>query len=129
MVPGAILSFLPSAACPACLGAYGAVLSSLGLGVLVNQRVLAPLVGIFLVIGLAGMVWTARGRKQYGPLALSVAGSVGIVLGGLVWYIPVLLYCGTAGVIGASIWNLLLTRSAGAPLVTIGVAAKKGATS
>lgn len=129
MLPGALLSFLPSAACPACLGAYGAVLSSLGLGVLVNRRVLAPLIGVFLVIGTVALAWTARRHKRYGPLVLSLIGSGGIVAGRLLWDLPLLAYGGTAGVVGASIWNFWLRRSTWAPIVTIGVGGKGGESS
>ena len=41
---GVLVPLLPKGACPLCLGAYGALLSTLGLGFLATERALAPLV-------------------------------------------------------------------------------------
>jgi len=59
-VPGALVALLPAATCPACLGAYFGVLSALGLGFLLTNRVLVPVVVGFLVLGIAIIAWSNR---------------------------------------------------------------------
>ncbi len=48
---GAVLPLLPSVACPGCAVAYAGVLSSLGLGFLLSERVLALIIVGFPVFG------------------------------------------------------------------------------
>jgi mercuric ion transport protein len=121
VVPGAALALLPSASCPACWGAYGALLASVGLGFFINERVLAPLIVGALAVGILGIAWTTKTHRRYGPLVLTVVGSAAIAAGRLVWDVPPLVYGGGALVLGASIWNLWLKRPAPAPLVSIGI--------
>lgn len=119
VVPGAVLALLPSATCPACWGAYGALLASVGLGFFITDRVLAPLIIAALVVGIVAVAWTTKSHRRYGPLVLTVAGSAAIAAGRLVWNVPVLVYGGGAIVLAASIWNLWLKRPAPVPLVNI----------
>jgi copper chaperone len=110
MVPGALLPLLPNATCPACLTAYAGVLSAIGLGFLFKERVVAPLIVIFLGIGIFSVALSMRSHRRSGPLVVTVLGSAAVVAGRLVWNIPVLLYTGVALLIGASFWNLWLKR-------------------
>jgi mercuric ion transport protein len=126
-VPGAALALLPSASCPACWGAYGALLASVGLGFLINERALAPLILGALAVGILAIAWTTRSHGRYGPLVLAVAGSAAIAAGRFMWDMPPAVYGGGALVLGASIWNLRLKRPGPAPLVSIGIT--KGDTS
>ncbi len=116
-VPGALLSLLPSFACPVCLAAYAGVLSTLGLGFVLTESVLAPLIIAFLLVGVASVAWTTRSHRRAGPLLTMVAGSGAVVAGRLVWNTPAVLYVGIALVIGASVWNLWLKRPVRSPLV------------
>lgn len=110
LIPGAVASFLPVATCPSCLVAYTAVLSSLGLGFLANNKVTTPLVAVFLALGMGSMAWSARRHGRLGPLTLTVAGSAAVVVGRLVWSLPPVMYVGSALIFGASIWNLYVRR-------------------
>ena len=126
VLPGAVLALLPVAHCPACVGAYFAVLSALGLGFLVTERVLAPLIGIFLVFGIATVAWSTRSHRRVGPLAVTLLGSAAVVVGRLIWNVPVVLYGGVALLIAASLWNLWLKRPRHEPLIQIRLGRKEG---
>lgn len=118
-LPGAVIAVLPSAHCPFCLGAYGALLSSVGLGVLIKENVLGPLIAAFLFLGVVAVAWSTRSHRHPGPLTATIAGSVAIAAGRLHWTIPILVYLGGAIVLAASLWNLWLKRRQPQPLVEI----------
>ena len=124
---GVLIPLLPKGACPLCLGAYGAVLSTLGLGFLATERALAPLVVIALVLAVGSVALATRVHGRAGPLAIAILGA-GAVLGGrILWHVPVLLYAGLTILFGASLWNLWLKRPlAAAPLIQIGSAPTQG---
>ena len=119
MLPGAVLPILPSATCPACLTAYAGVLSALGLGFLLQDRVLVPLIALFLAVGLASVAWSTRSHRRAGPLVATVLGSAAVVLGRIVWSASSLVYGGVALLVAASLWNVWLKRPRRERLVQI----------
>ena len=119
-VPGALLSLLPSATCPACIAGYAGLLSSLGLGFLLNERVLLPLIVAMLGFGVASIAWSTRSHRHAGPLVVTIAGSVGIVVARFVWNFPAIVYASVALLVIASVWNLWLKRPRPQPLVQLG---------
>ena len=68
LLPAGLLSLVPSATCPLCLSAYAGVLSAVGLGFLLTERLLAPLIAVFLLAGLASVAWSMRTHRHAGPL-------------------------------------------------------------
>lgn len=110
-LPAAALALLPAATCPACLGGYLGVLSAIGLGFLVDERVLSPLILLALAIGIAGIARSMGRHSRPGPLALTILGSAAVIAGRLIWNIPVVLYGGITLILGASFWNLFIKRS------------------
>ena len=118
-LPAAVLSLLPSFTCPVCLAAYGGVLSTLGLGFVLTESVLAPLIVVFLFVGIASVARTTRSHGRAGPLSMIVAGSGAVVAGRLVWNAPAVMYVGIALVIAASLWNLWLKRPVRRSLVQL----------
>jgi len=126
LVPGAVLPLLPSFACPACLAAYAGLLSALGVGVLLTERVLVPLIVAFLVVGVLSVGWATQGHRKPGPLVATVGGSLAVVLGRLVWSVPPVLYAGVGLLVTASLWNLWLKRPRPEPLIHIRPLAAKG---
>jgi hypothetical protein len=129
VLPGALLALLPAATCPACVAAYAGVVSALGLGFLLTERVLAPLIVGFLAASLVSVGWSARGHRRLGPLITTAAGSAAVVLGRLIWSVPLLVYGGVALLLGASLWNLWLKRPRPQPPIQIRMERKEGATS
>lgn len=107
-VPGAIISLLPNATCPACLGAYAGLVSALGIGFLFTRSVLIPLLVFLLLLGVVGGVAAKRRHRRLFPLVLTVAGSIAILLGRIVWDVPVAVYGGAVLLLTASLSNLYL---------------------
>jgi len=119
VLPAAVLSLLPSATCPFCIAAYAGVLSFLGLGFLLSEQVLVPLIATFLLFGVASVGWTTRSHRNPWPLVGTVAGSAGVALGRLVWNISAVLYVGVALIVASSLWNLWLKRPRRTSIVCI----------
>ncbi len=85
------------------------VLSALGLGFLLRDAILVPL----LILGLGVTVWGLwQGRRCNGRSRPLVAGLVGslITVGGVLAWVP-LAFVGFVGVIVASVWNLAAVRA------------------
>lgn len=119
MLPGAAVSLLPAVSCPACVAAYAGVLSSLGLGFVLSERVLAPVILAFLAIGIASVVWSTRSHHHAGPLLATVLGAIAVIVGRLAWRLPAVLYAGIALLVAASLWNLWLKRPHRPPLIQL----------
>ncbi len=85
------------------------ILSALGLGFLLRDAILIPL----LIVGLGVTVWGLwQGRRCHRGSRPLVAGLVGslITVAGVVAWVP-LAFVGFVGVIVASIWNLAAVRA------------------
>ncbi len=85
------------------------VLSALGLGFLLRDAILVPL----LILGLGVTVWGLwQGRRCHGRSRPLVAGLVGslVTVGGVLAWVP-LAFVGFVAVIVASIWNLAAVRA------------------
>lgn len=128
LLPGSLLALLPAAKCPICIAAYAGVLSSVGLGFLHNNRVLAPFIGVFLTVNLISVAWSTRSQKRPGPLLVTVLGSAAVVGGRLIWSVPAVLYGGVALLVGASLWNLWLKRPRPEPPIQLRLERKEGTT-
>lgn len=104
-IPGIGLAFLPKIACPACWPAYAGVLTSLGLGFLLDVRWLFPLTAVFLLIAVTALGFRARRRRGFGPFFIGLAASA-VVLGGKFGFeSDPAMYGGLALLVAASIWN------------------------
>lgn len=93
---------------------------------MLKERVLGPLIGIALVIGVAAVAWSTKSHRRAGPLALTIIGSIGIACGRLIWNIHPLVYVGGVVLLGASLWNLWLKRSRPQPLIAIRLTRRQG---
>ena len=104
-LPGIGLAFLPKIACPACWPAYAGVLTSLGLGFLLDVRWLLPLTAAFLLIAVVALGFRARRRRGFGPFFVGI-GAAAIVLGGKFGFeSDRAMYAGLGLLVAASIWN------------------------
>lgn len=102
---GATFAALCCAGVPAVLGA----LSAAGLGFLVNDMILLPLVILSLGVALWGL---GRGTARHGLRRILVLGWVGAVLLVVGIFIYPLVYAGVAAMLGAALWNTAVLRSA-----------------
>jgi len=112
VIPGIGLAFLPEVACPACWPAYAGVLTSLGLGFLMDTRWLAPLTSVFLFVAVGALAFRARRRGAFGPFFLGLAASTVVVAGKFGFESDPAMYAGLGGLIAASIWNTWPKRAA-----------------
>ena len=104
-LPGIGLSVLPKIACPACWPAYAGVLTSLGLGFLLDTRWLFPLTAVFLAIAVGALGFRARSRRGSGPFFAGLAASVIVLAGKFGLESDVAMYAGLGILVAASIWN------------------------
>jgi hypothetical protein len=86
---------------------------------MLKEQVLAPLIVVALAVSVGTIAWAAKRHRKSGPLVLTLFGSGGIVVGRLIWDIPLLVYVCSAGLLLASFWNLWLKRRRSEPLVGI----------
>lgn len=103
--PGIAFSFLPNALCPACWPAYAGILSTLGVGVLLEDAWLLPLTAAFLAMAVGALAFRARTRRGYRPFAAGLTASVGILAGKFAWESDIATYSGIGLLVAASLWN------------------------
>ena len=112
---GSIGSALTVGLCPVCIPAIGAALSSVGLGFLVTESVLLPVLLAFLAVTLGGLLWSYfREHRRVGPVVCGFIAGLSLYLGRYVYFgalvNQILMYGGIAGIITVSFWNLRLRR-------------------
>jgi len=83
------------------------VLSAAGLGFLVNDAILLPLVVLALGVALWGL-W--RGMARHGSRGVLLLGGVGAVLLMVGIFLYPLVYAGVAAMLGAAVWNTAALR-------------------
>ena len=102
---GATVAALCCAGVPAVLGA----LSAAGLGFLVNDLILFPLVLVSLGVALWGL---GRGAVRHGLRGVLVLGWIGAALLVVGIFLYPLVYAGMAALLGAAAWNTVALRRA-----------------
>jgi len=85
-----------------------AALSAAGLGFVINDAVLIPLLALFLGIALWGMKSSQRKHGKKAPFYVGAAGAVAALVGVFV-FIPIHVI-GLIALVGASIWDIVLLR-------------------
>ena len=113
-VPGVLLAALPVVACPACWPAYAGALGALGVPFLMRAEWLMPLTAAALALALGGLAFRAQRRRGYGPLALGVVASVGLLAGKFAAHVDGVVYGALALLVAASIWNSVPRRAVSA---------------
>ena len=87
-----------------------AFLASIGLGFLINDLILVPLLLVFLALSLWGMARSLAAHGQRRPLFLAVGSSV--LIFAAVWFFRPLVLLGLGGLVAASVWNRFLHKTA-----------------
>lgn len=105
-LPGVVLALLPKGMCPACWPAYAAVLSSLGVGFLMEDDYLLPITIAALALATAAIGYRARARRGYGPAIASAWSGAALVVGKFTFDLPDgFAYASMAVFTAAAIWN------------------------
>lgn len=98
-----------------CLGfpALLSILSAVGLGFLVNDKVLIPLLAIFLLVTLGGLFIGIKHHGKWPALILGAVSAVATFVFIVFAFNKVGAGIGIAGLIASSLWNIWLARNAG----------------
>jgi hypothetical protein len=94
-----------------CIGtpALLAFLSSIGAGFLISDKILIPLLVVFLGISIWGVYKSSKYHGRKGSLILVVVSDV--VVFADIWFSKPLVYIGLVGLITASLWDIYLKRT------------------
>ena len=103
-IPATALTALPL--CPACYPAYAGILSALGLTALSDTTVQTVLTVLFLSVALGALLYKAKSRRGYGPLALGTAASVGLSFSKFVMGSDPITYAAVGVLMLAGFWNV-----------------------
>jgi fermentation-respiration switch protein FrsA (DUF1100 family) len=115
---GTLLALLPKATCPLCVAAYAGTVSSLGLGFLLTDRVLTPIIICSLLLSVGSVAWAWTRHHRFGPVVISVVGAIALAAGR--WFaLRALLPIGLVLLVSASVWTLWLQRSERTPLIRL----------
>lgn len=105
-VAGAIFATL------CCLGvpALVSIVSSIGLGFLINDTILLPLLIVFLVAAVGGLIFGVRHHHRRSAVVVGVISAVMLVLAMSVVHVRLLIWVGIGGLIVASLLNVVLRQ-------------------
>lgn len=90
-----------------------AFLASIGVGFMINDLILVPLLLVFLAISIWSMTRSMAAHGQRWPLILAVVSSV--VTFAAVWFSRPLVLLGLIGLIAASAWDMYLHKTCAQP--------------
>jgi len=104
-IPGIAFALLPKLACPACWPAYAGLLSSLGLGFLMEARYLFPMTATFLLFAVGALLFRASTRRGYGPFLAGTAAAAVVLIGKFHFDSDAAMFLGIGMLVAASFWN------------------------
>lgn len=105
VAPGIGAALLPKVACPACWPAYSGVLTTVGLGFLMDEAWLLPVTAAFLTIAVAALGYGARKRRGLRPFALGLLAAATVLVGKFAFGSDATMYGGLGLLVAASLWN------------------------
>ena len=103
-IPAAALAALPL--CPACYPAYAGILSALGLTALSDTTVQTVLTVLFVSVALGSLLYKAKSRRGYGPLALGTVASIALSFSKFVMGSDPITYVAAGVLVLAGLWNV-----------------------
>ncbi len=104
---GSIITIL----CCIGFGPVLAVLSAIGAGFLVNDKILAPLLVAFLLLGATGLFLSFRRHHRWPALILHLSSSAVVFIFTFFFYHQLLIWLGVLGLVTAATWDFFLKRS------------------
>jgi len=104
-IVGSLIAALCCLGVPAVLSIFAAI----GLGFLINDAVLLPLLGVFLLITLIGLFSGYRLHRKKAALIVGLVSAVVMFL--FLFIFPPITYIGLVGLIAASLLNVWLRRT------------------
>ena len=110
-IPVMFLALLPKVVCPLCWPLYTGVLGTAGINFINYTPYLIPLLTLFLILTIAGLIIGARVNKQYKPVYLGIISSIFILLGKSLFDTNVLIYSGIFGLMISVIWQSRIKSS------------------
>ncbi len=102
---GSFTGSLFSAFCPACVPVIGTFLTAIGLGALVNFKLLSILTLVFLIIGMIGLFLNFRYHKNGIFLAIGMLASTAVYAGRYNTNFTPLIYLGAVILIGNAVFD------------------------
>ena len=110
-IPAILFALLPKLICPVCWPLYTGLLGSVGINFVNYTPYLFPLLTLFLILTLSGLVQGARRKNKYGPVYLGGISSLLILLGKFLSITDMLIYIGLTGLIMAVVWQLNIKKT------------------
>ncbi len=115
---GSFGSIIAVVLCPICKPALAAFLASVGLGIIVHESVMQSILIVFLVLTLAGLLWSyLKVHRNVSPIILGIIMGILLYVGRYVyfgaWENNLLTYGSLVGLLSVSIWNLTLKKPTG----------------
>ncbi len=104
-IPAIIFALLPKLICPFCWPLYTGLLGSIGINFINYTPYLFPLLALFLMLTISGLVLGARTRKQYDPVYLGSLSSLLILAGKFLVETNMIIYIGLIGLSIAVMWH------------------------
>jgi len=104
-IVGSLIAALCCLGVPAVLSIFAAI----GLGFLINDAVLLPLLGLFLLITLIGLFSGYRSHRKKAALIVGLVSTVVMFL--FLFIFPPITYIGLVGLIAASVLNVWHQRT------------------
>jgi mercuric ion transport protein len=104
------IALLPNVLCPACWPVYATLLSTLGLGFLLQSRYLLPLTVVLIAVATLAIGFRARRRRGYAPAIVAALAGLSLVLAKFVVHSIAATYAATAVFAAAAVWNAWTLR-------------------
>ena len=110
-LPAIIFALLPKLFCPICWPLYTGLLGSVGINFINYTPYLFPLLTIFLMLVVSGLILGARHNKKYEPVFLGGLSSLLLLIGKFLFEIELFVYMGITGILLSVIWQSRIRMS------------------
>ena len=111
VAPGLGAALVPTTLCPICWPALGGVLSSLGIGFVMDGRWVLPATIPLLMLAVGALAFRAPARRGYAPFGLGVVAAMIVAVSKFIIQNNTAMYVGLALLVAASVWNAWPTRA------------------